>query len=133
MKRAAWAPICLAAACVTRPASTPGSESIRYPLVSETRSSGLRTVFEVGPDFGTAGVVLLVKAGSADDPKGKEGLAHLVEHLVLAAPRGRERTLQNGLDAIGATWNASTHWDRTTFFAFPPAHGFAQNTTRWSA
>src|SRR4051794_16829712 len=47
--------------------------------------SGLRIIVEEERAAPIAGVVSVVGVGSANDPPGKEGLAHLVEHLTFRA------------------------------------------------
>ena len=51
----------------------------RCRAASGSSSSGTTTA-------GVAGVVLAVDVGSVDDPPGKHGLAHTLEHLVFRAP-----------------------------------------------
>jgi zinc protease len=86
-----------------------------------TLASGTRAAFEVSPDFGAAGVVLVMGTGSVDDPHGKEGLAHLVEHLVFHSRHDHDSSFRRKLQALGAgAWNAWTTWDSTGYFAFGP-------------
>ena len=49
--------------------------------------NGVRLAFESWTDFGEVAVVLLIRAGSADDPPGREGLARLVQRVAFAGPR----------------------------------------------
>jgi hypothetical protein len=56
------------------------------PVKEHTLPSGLRVVIEQDETSGVAGVVLTVDVGSVDDPPGKHGLAHTLEHLVFRAP-----------------------------------------------
>jgi len=73
-----------------------------------------------------AGLVTVVGSGSSADPRGKEGLAHLVEHLVFRAKHVPDRTLSSLLNQAGAgSWNASTWFDRTTYHAFGPKDALA--------
>lgn len=56
--------------------------------------------------------------GSMDDPPGKEGLAHLVEHMLfdVEIPRGDAKTsISAELGSIALWWNAYTEKDHTTF------------------
>jgi zinc protease len=56
--------------------------------------------------------------GSADDPPGKEGLAHLVEHLVfdVEITRGNSKTsIGAELGRLALSWNAETTHDYTSF------------------
>lgn len=62
--------------------------------------------------------------GSANEMSGQTGYAHLFEHLLfkgsLNAPQD---TYARELKAIGASFNASTHFDYTNYFARFPAEG----------
>ena len=83
--------------------------------------SGMRIVIEEDHSKPVVAVVAVINAGAADDPPGKEGLAHLVEHLTFRAkPDGRVlRT--NQLDFAGAfKWNGSTSHDLTTYMVVGP-------------
>jgi hypothetical protein len=46
--------------------------------------SGVRIVIEEDASKPIVGFVAVINVGTADDPPGKEGLAHLVEHLTFA-------------------------------------------------
>jgi zinc protease len=81
--------------------------------------SGLRVGFERAPTRGMVGVVLVVGAGSTGDPAGKEGLAHLVEHLGFHATFDGQ-SVSDTLARLGATYNADTSLDRTRFYEFAP-------------
>jgi zinc protease len=106
-----------------RPATSMATATaIHHPIAQLTNASGMRTVFEVSPDFGVAGAVLVVGAGGADDPPDKEGLAHLVEHLVLLQSRRGDVTFRDRLLALGAgAYNGMTWWDETRYYAFGPS------------
>jgi zinc protease len=105
--------------CVVRKsAAVPtAGEAIHYPLRTLELADGLTVVLEQAPDFGSAGAMLVVGAGSADEPADKAGLAHLVEHLAFdATHRGVSffdwsRNLDGGV-------NAFTTWDDTSYVAF---------------
>ena len=66
------------------------------------------------------GVVLVVGQGGAVDPPGKEGVAHLVEHLGFHA-RFEGHSVSEALARLGATYNATTTPDRTEYHMFAPA------------
>ncbi|MGW6583068.1 M16 family metallopeptidase [Streptomyces globisporus] len=90
---------------------------------------GLRVCVESGPQYGRglAAVALTVAAGGDDDPAGRHGTAHLVEHLMF--PRsGREGAADptgEGYAALvagaGGVCNAETHRDHTVFHTTVPA------------
>ncbi len=73
---------------------------------------GLRVVLEVAPAFDAAAAVLVIGAGSADDPVAKAGLAHLTEHLACDADHGTTPYFDRAIDGSAS---ASTSWDTTTF------------------
>lgn len=83
--------------------------------------SGMRIVIEEDRSKPVVAVVTVINAGAAEDPPGKEGLAHLVEHLTFRA-RPDGRTLRtNQLDFAGASkWNGSTSHDLTMYMVVGP-------------
>ena len=82
--------------------------------------SGLRVLFERAPSAYTAGVTVVVGSGSTEDPPGLEGLAHLVEHLVFRGRDDKDVPFEQRLWEMGASNNAETDFDTTTFHAFLP-------------
>jgi len=89
---------------------------MRYPLRQFELSNGMQVLLERAPDFGTAGVAVVVGSGAADEAPGKAGLAHLTEHLAFAGGRADGGLLQK-IGELGGQANAFTHWDDTTYFA----------------
>jgi zinc protease len=72
------------------------------------------------PEEGSNVVWLDVRypVGSADDPPGKAGLAHLVEHLLFDVEivrGGRKTSIGAELGRIALSWNAATAADHTTY------------------
>jgi zinc protease len=98
-------------------------ESPRFAITSAERrgvieSNGLR--FVIMPDMTTklAEVDVRYDVGSREDPQGKAGLAHLVEHLMFQVrPDGPETAplFQTIID-LTTGFNAFTEWDRTHYF-----------------
>ncbi len=83
--------------------------------------SGMRIVIEEDHSKPVVVVVTVVGAGAADDPVGKEGLAHLVEHLTSRARPDGKIQRANQLDFAGASsWNGSTTHDLTTYAVVGP-------------
>jgi zinc protease len=97
-----------------------GSAHAAPPVAPEastfTLSNGLQVV--VIPDHRTPAVSHMVwyRAGSAEDPPGKSGIAHFLEHLMFkgtkAHPAGEFETR---ITEIGGNQNASTTADYTEF------------------
>lgn len=112
----------LVAGCVVRHPPPGGSaEAVSYPLAQSSGAGGLHVVVETSPDSGNAAVVLAVRAGSADDPTRRAGLAYLVEHLALDS-KVEGVTVSQRLDQLGASrWNGLTSWDEAKYYAVVPA------------
>ncbi|WP_394848672.1 insulinase family protein [Pendulispora brunnea] len=84
--------------------------------------SGLRVVAERDATSPVVGIFLVVGAGSSKDPVGKEGLAHLVEHLAFRSrPFGRSSLRRLLERAYAADWNAQTTMDATLYSELGPA------------
>jgi zinc protease len=76
--------------------------------------------FAVLPEPGASVIRLDVRypVGAADDPKGKEGLAHLVEHMLFDVEytSGATKTsISAELGRLAIAWNAATYPDYTTY------------------
>lgn len=82
-------------------------------------SSGLRVVSYRDDRAPVASVVSVVEGGSAEDPPGKEGLAHLVEHLWFRAPLTGGATVGPTLDSFAIS-NAFTYPDETVYVSEAP-------------
>jgi zinc protease len=61
--------------------------------------------------------VAVFGAGGTDDPPGKEGLAHLVEHLAFRSRPGGGPQLWDHLKRMGASFNAYTTSDLTVYYS----------------
>jgi zinc protease len=93
--------------------------------------SGLRVVLQEDHGNPLVSVHTVYEGGQRDDPAGKEGTAHLAEHLWFRSIHG---DLDTGaaLDGIGATWNAHTGLDQVGFETLAPA-GALQTLLRLEA
>jgi zinc protease len=79
--------------------------------------TGLRIVAYEIPVSPRATVGVSYRAGSADDPPGKEGMAHLAEHLAFRGRPGGGLRIWDRLEAAGVEFNAFTTTDHTTYYA----------------
>jgi zinc protease len=105
---------------VARPGEL-GMTGVRFAIKQFRLPSGMMVVVERAPTRGMVGVILTVAAGSAQDPPGKEGLAHYVEHLTYrAASKKGQDTVDDELTRLGATYNATTNPDFTRYYEFAP-------------
>jgi zinc protease len=101
----------------------PWAAAVRLRGTYDVFPSGLRLMTYEDPAATRMTMAVSYGVGSADEPAGKEGLAHLVEHLTYAArPRGAGSTsLQEQLLATGAWYNGGTSADDTSYwFRVPP-------------
>src|ERR1043165_73693 len=81
--------------------------------------NGLRFVVMPDPSTPLAEVDVRYEVGSREDPPGKAGLAHLVEHLTFQQrPDGPDaKPLMHGLQQAALNMNAYTNWDSTHYMS----------------
>jgi zinc protease len=109
-------------ACGTTPfKGDSGIKPFSYDLWDVHCPSGLRVIFERAPGASTSDVTVVVGAGAVQDPPGREGLAHLVEHLTFRSHGPGEAALWPRFWALGASFNASTDFEATTYHEVAPA------------
>jgi predicted Zn-dependent peptidase len=84
----------------------------RYQL-----ANGLKVALAPDPSLEEVGVIVHYDVGSADDPSGKEGLAHLVEHLMFDGSRhvAPGEFYQQLVRAGGVGANGTTSLDSTNY------------------
>jgi zinc protease len=83
--------------------------------------SGLRVIMQADRSQPVVGVTSYVDRGSSDDPEGKEGIAHFVEHLWFRSEHGDLPKVWNILDDLGCMLNASTGSDWTNYMTVAPS------------
>ncbi|MGO9834613.1 MAG: M16 family metallopeptidase [Polyangiaceae bacterium] len=121
-----FAALFVAAGCVPRvspyvldfplPTGLPFSTQ-RYRL-----DNGLEVMVQADRSAPIVAVNLTCHVGSKDEPRGRAGLAHLVEHLAFAPSRRVPEGVQSALADVGAReFNARTSRDRTWFFESVPS------------
>lgn len=93
------------------------------PVTLVVGTNGMRVVVVPGPATDSVTLDVRYKVGSAADPPGKEGLAHLVEHLMFALhPWGHQRpSVDAELAEVALYSNAYTTWDYTHYQSLAPA------------
>lgn len=94
------------------------------PALLERGPDGLELLVQTVPGAPTGSLRVLVRSGGADDPPGKDGLAHLLEHLVVAGDAPALRRFQDEARAAGAVVNAHTAQGWTRFELDAPAGPF---------
>ncbi len=96
----------------------------------ETGADGLELLVLPVPGARTISLRYVVRAGSRFDPPGKEGLAHLLEHLLLKT-RGKDGLdLMEEARAAGAYLNGFTSGDSTEYVLDAPADAFPRLAER---
>jgi zinc protease len=93
----------------------PEGKAVKHEGFSATYPTGLRLVTYELPGAPRASVGVSWLAGSVDDPPGKEGLAHVVEHLAFRC-RVAGGSVWQRLQADGVAFNAFTVHDATVYF-----------------
>lgn len=85
----------------------------------QTLANGLRVVAVHMPHLHSAELALYIKAGGRNDPPGKAGLAHFVEHMIFrgTADYPTSTEIERAFEAIGGAVNASTDEECTCFFS----------------
>ena len=83
-----------------------------------TLDNGLKVLLVSTPDTDKAAAALTVDAGSADDPAGREGLAHFLEHMLFLGtdPYPDAGEYQAFMSRHGGSHNAFTAYNQTTYF-----------------
>jgi zinc protease len=114
LRVAAIVTVVLFGACTT-------TEAPRYALKHAERrgrfANGLRFVLMPDPTTQMVEVDIRYDVGSRDDPPGKAGLAHLVEHLMFQQRPDGPTTppLMESINDLSTFFNAYTDWDNTHY------------------
>src|SRR6202012_1608681 len=95
--------------------------SLSLPFMTDyqlyTLSNGIRILLNHSPSPITH-CCFVVNAGSRDEPEGKEGLAHFIEHLLFKETERRNTNqILNRLELVGADLNAYTTKEYTCIHA----------------
>ncbi len=82
-----------------------------------TLPNGARIVFDVMPGLRTASVGVYLGAGARHEAAERNGLAHFLEHMAFKGAAGRTaREIAEVVEARGASMNAATDYERTSYF-----------------
>ena len=106
-------PLCLAAVIAAWPLRPAQAEEV----TSFTLENGLEVVVIEDHRAPIAVQMVWYKVGAADEPQGKSGIAHFLEHLMF---KGTEKiapgTFSKLIEEQGGDDNAFTSWDYTAYF-----------------
>ncbi len=116
-----WALALSACATALPPRGQVVMRDVSFPLRDFRLPSGLRVVVEEDRRSPVVAVVAVVGAGGTSDPAGKEGLAHVVEHLAFRARHAGSPSVWTRLEQLGAgSFNAFTSLDHTAYETVVP-------------
>lgn len=91
---------------------------VSVPVEKFQLANGLTVVVMPNDRLPVVTHMLIVKAGSADDPYGKSGLAHYLEHLMFTGTKNYpEGVYDRSIARIGGAQNAFTTRDYTLYYA----------------
>ena len=95
--------------------------NIRYKKHSLT--NGLKVIFYEVRNSPLVAVNIWYNVGSANEVRGKTGLAHLFEHMMFQGSKNVAKEMHfRYIQESGGTLNASTSFDRTNYFEKLPAN-----------
>ncbi|XXT21893.1 pitrilysin family protein [Sorangium sp. So ce429] len=121
-------------AAAAQPGAKPGaaapasaSVSVMIPVEKYTLQNGLEVVLHEDRRTPVVAVNVWYHVGSKDEPKGKNGFAHLFEHLMFQGSKNvGEDMFFKYLERAGASErNGTTNADRTNYFETVPANELA--------
>lgn len=86
---------------------------------NKTLANGLRLVAVEMPHLHCAEIAVYLKAGGRNDPEGKAGLSHFLEHMLFrgTAEFPTNLELENAFELIGGSVNAATDEESTCYFS----------------
>ena len=91
-------------------------------IIVEDLSGGLRLVYMHRRDARAGILGVAVRAGSADDGDGREGLAHFVEHTIFKGTQKRSSWhIINRMESVGGELNAYTGKEETVVYTVFPS------------
>ncbi|MDD5285811.1 MAG: pitrilysin family protein [Desulfuromonadaceae bacterium] len=84
-----------------------------------TLANGLRVVCVEMPHLHAAELAIYLKVGGRNDPAGREGLSHFLEHILFRGTTdfGTSMAIESAFEVIGGAPNAATDADSTSFFS----------------
>ena len=96
---------------------------LNIPYMKFSLDNGLTVILYENVNSPLVVVNIWYKVGSANDAKGKTGLAHLFEHMMFQGSKNVAKEMHfRFIQEAGGTLNASTSFDRTNYFEKLPAN-----------
>lgn len=118
MRRLAPLSLAVLAACASLPPpGRPALPDVQFRIRDFRLANGLRILVEEDHGSPLVGVFTCVGVGSSGDPAGRDGLAHLIEHLMFRNKADGRNTMWDRLETSGiGILNAYTYFDNTMYF-----------------
>ncbi len=117
--RSRW--LLLALALLLPSAALAEGEDATIPYSMFTLDNGLQVVLHQDPTVPLVAVNLNYNVGSADEPEGRTGFAHLFEHLMfMGTTRVPQGKFDGWMEGAGGWNNAWTSEDRTDYYDVGP-------------
>jgi zinc protease len=88
-------------------------------------ANGMRVVVHEDPRVPTVKVITKVGVGSADEPAGRAGFAHLFEHLMFMGTKAAPN-FDVVMEQVGGSNNAYTDFDETVYYETGPTNALEQ-------
>ena len=118
MKRLVFLIFCLLTISVASLAADQGLDLQHYTL-----DNGLEVILVRDTTAPTVAVNIWYRVGSANDPAGKSGFAHLFEHLMFeGSPHIPDGEIDKLLERVGGSANAFASTDVTGYYETVPSH-----------
>ncbi len=97
----------------------------RIPFVETYLDNGIKVIMSRNRRIPISIIFVCFKVGSKMEPKGKKGIAHLLEHLMFSEKIGEERNYFDKMITLnGGDSNAATSYDYTYYYIQIPSHKF---------
>lgn len=97
--------------------ASPAVAATPFPTTDITLENGLRVLLVEQHRVPAVAHMLLIRAGASEDPRGKSGLAHYLEHLLFKGTEKMSETYYNQqIAALGGEHNAFTNPDATAYY-----------------
>ncbi|MCW8811350.1 MAG: insulinase family protein [Ignavibacteriaceae bacterium] len=96
---------------------------LNIPYIRYSLPNGLEVILNKIKSVPLVAVNIWYKVGSANEVRGKTGLAHLFEHMMFQGSKNIPKEMHfRYIQEAGGTLNASTSFDRTNFFEKLPSN-----------
>jgi Predicted Zn-dependent peptidases len=119
VKKAWFSFFCCLIAATLSFANAPGAKL--YNAQHFKLSNGLEVYLIENHRVPVVSHTVVYRVGSADDPRGKSGLAHYHEHMMFKGPEGSASAqIMAAVNKVGGAINAATSFDVTYYYAIVP-------------